>query len=146
MSIERDRGRGWNAAVAAQLRAERAARGLTVDELADRAGIPRRTLMRLLNAQRALDVAHLAALASAVDLSVGELLARAEARLEDDEVPAAPPASEGDGRPPPADDETFVWGAWGVIEPSLIDPPGRAVLEVDPLAIQFGVDGLSSKG
>lgn len=79
--IEKDHARGWNAAVVAQLRAERAAAGLTVKELADKSGVPNRTLVRLINAQRAIDIAHLASLSEALELTITEFLSRARARL-----------------------------------------------------------------
>lgn len=79
--VEKNHAAGWNAAVAAQIRAERAAAGLTLDQLAEKSGIPKRTLIRLINAERAIDVAHLAAVAEVFDLSLAELLDRARSRV-----------------------------------------------------------------
>ena len=69
--------------MAQQLRAERAASGMTVDQLAEKSGVPKRTLMRLLNEQRGIDIAHLASLADAVGLTLAEFVGRATARLSD---------------------------------------------------------------
>lgn len=72
---------GLNAAVAAELRAERAAQDLTVQELADMAGIPFGSLRRYLAAERNIDVATLAALAAALGTTSGEIVAAAEERM-----------------------------------------------------------------
>lgn len=73
---------GLNAAVAAELRAERAAKDLTAKDLSALAGIPYASLRRYLGAERHIDVATLAELCRALDLDVGALVARATERLE----------------------------------------------------------------
>lgn len=72
---------GLNAAVAAELRAERAAQNLTVKQLADIADVPYASLRRYLAAERYIDVAVLHALASALETSSAALVAAAEDRL-----------------------------------------------------------------
>lgn len=66
-----------SAAVAAQLRAERAAAQLTFDELAQRSGISRFTIMRLLNEHRTMDMSQFAAMCDGLDLSPVVVMARA---------------------------------------------------------------------
>lgn len=73
--------KGLNAAVAAVLRAERAAQDLTVQELADSADIPYATLRRYLKAERHIDVATLAELCEALDIDVEDVVIRAVERL-----------------------------------------------------------------
>jgi transcriptional regulator with XRE-family HTH domain len=72
---------GLNAAVAAELRAERAAQNLTVQQLAARADVPYASLRRYLAAERYIDVAVLHALAGALGTSSASLIASAEDRL-----------------------------------------------------------------
>jgi transcriptional regulator with XRE-family HTH domain len=72
---------GLNAAVAAELRAERAAQNLTVQQLADRADVPYASLRRYLAAERYIDVAVLHALAVALHTTPAALVAAAEERL-----------------------------------------------------------------
>lgn len=72
---------GLNAAVAAELRAERAAQNLTVQQLAARADVPYASLRRYLAAERYIDVAVLHALAGALGTSSASLVAAAEDRL-----------------------------------------------------------------
>ncbi|PHP52566.1 helix-turn-helix domain-containing protein [Actinomyces ruminis] len=78
---DKDPSIGLNAAVAAELRAERAAQQLTVEALAGRSGIPKRTLLRLLNAERAISLDALQALADAFGLQMSALITRGEERL-----------------------------------------------------------------
>jgi transcriptional regulator with XRE-family HTH domain len=68
----------YTAAVAETLRAERAAAGLTIPELADRAGMVAVTLQRVLKAERDITVAQLAALAPVLGMTPSKLLAEAE--------------------------------------------------------------------
>ncbi|QWW20157.1 helix-turn-helix domain-containing protein [Schaalia sp. 19OD2882] len=95
-------GSGLNAALAAEVRAERAAQQLTIADLAASSGIPARTLIRLLKAERAITVNSLADIASGLGLSSGLLLQRAEQRAARDgasapvSLPSAPPADTGD--------------------------------------------------
>jgi len=70
----------YTAAVAETLRAERAAAGLTIPELADRAGMVAVTLQRVLKAERDITVAQLAALAPVLGMTPSKLLAKAERR------------------------------------------------------------------
>lgn len=69
--------RGINGAVAALLRAERTARGLTLDELSERAGIPAVSVQRFLAARRAINVETLTTLSRALDVSPLDILAQA---------------------------------------------------------------------
>ena len=79
----------YAAAVAATLRAERGAAGLTMEQLAARSGIVRITLHRVLHSQRAMTVAQLAALAAVFDMTPSELLTEAERRSARDSVGGA---------------------------------------------------------
>jgi transcriptional regulator with XRE-family HTH domain len=69
-----------DATVRARLKAIRADRGLTQEEVADRAGMATSTLSRLESGARRLALDHLTPLAEALDLGVGELLAPAVSR------------------------------------------------------------------
>ena len=79
--VEKDPSAGINAAVAAELRAERGAQKVTVDALAQRSGIPKRTLLRLLNAERGIALGPLAAIAEALGVPASLVVSRAEERL-----------------------------------------------------------------
>jgi transcriptional regulator with XRE-family HTH domain len=68
-------------ALAAQLRAERAAAGMTQDQLADAAGLHRMVYIRLETAKRHANVGQLVKIAEAVELPLSELLSRAEDRM-----------------------------------------------------------------
>lgn len=70
-------------AIAEQLRAERAARGLTIDGLAAEAGIHRSSVIRYLDGERDIKMSALFAMAGALGLTVPELLTRAEQRISD---------------------------------------------------------------
>ena len=72
---------GLNAAVAAVLRAERAAQDLTQQELADKSGIPYATLRRYLKADRHIDVAVLAEICKALNIEVDDIVIRAANRM-----------------------------------------------------------------
>jgi transcriptional regulator with XRE-family HTH domain len=72
---------GLNAALAATLRAERGATSMTVDQLAAKSGIPKRTLLRLLQAERHINTDHLYALAVAFELEPADLIQMAQRRL-----------------------------------------------------------------
>lgn len=67
-----------NEAVAKALQAERAIADLTVRALAKKAGIPERSLMRVLLAERDIKINQVAQLAAAMDLYPHEILERAE--------------------------------------------------------------------
>ena len=75
-------GKQFNAAVAAELRAERAAKKITVDALATSSGMPKGTLLRYLNAQRDIPVPALADIASALGIDPALVLDRASARVQ----------------------------------------------------------------
>ena len=79
--VEKDPSVGINAAVAAELRAERGAQKITVDALAQRSGVPKRTLLRLLNAERGIALGPLAAITEALDVPMSLVVSRAEERL-----------------------------------------------------------------
>lgn len=68
-------------AVAATLRAERAAAQLTQQELADRSGLGYQTVMRLEKGERSPNVGQLAALCAVFGMSMSDLVERAEQRL-----------------------------------------------------------------
>lgn len=72
---------GLNAAVAAQLRAERAAADLTMQQLADRAEIPLVSVQRYLRAKRDIDIATLYALCEALGVEPFDVVAAAQTRL-----------------------------------------------------------------
>ncbi|NUU17108.1 helix-turn-helix transcriptional regulator [Cellulomonas humilata] len=79
---ERYRVAPWTGAVAAQLRAERAAAGLTQEGLAARAGVPRTTYKRMEAGERAISFAQVALVLAALPaLEMSEFVLRAERRL-----------------------------------------------------------------
>lgn len=83
VSTTNARNRGHiTSAVAAQIRAERAAAGLTQRQVMDRSGLPKSTYLRMESGERVADVGQLAAFCSAVGVPLSVLLARAEDRLE----------------------------------------------------------------
>jgi hypothetical protein len=71
-----------NDAVAEVLRAERVARRISLDDVAERSHIPRVSVQRYLAGKRAIDVVKLDTLASALDLTAEEVLAEARRRME----------------------------------------------------------------
>jgi transcriptional regulator with XRE-family HTH domain len=83
-------------AVAAQIRAERAAAGMTQQEVQDASGIPKSTHLRLESGERVADVSQLAAFCAAVNVPVAVFMARAEARLETVATPAPPLVEDDD--------------------------------------------------
>ncbi|MFF3065947.1 hypothetical protein ACFVQ3_15480 [Oerskovia sp. NPDC057915] len=70
-----------NEATARAIAAERAISGMTVRELAARAGIPERSLMRVLQAEREIKVVQVAQLAEAFEIYPHEIIERAEVIL-----------------------------------------------------------------
>lgn len=68
---------GLNGAVVRQVKAERAAAGLTVDALAGASGVPVRTLVRYLNFERALSLEVVEKLAAGLGITVADLMTRA---------------------------------------------------------------------
>jgi len=78
-------GQRFSAAVAAELRAERAAQNLTIQDLVERSGLVKVTLLRYLNAQRDIPVPALFAIANGLGVSPGVLLDRAAERARAEE-------------------------------------------------------------
>ena len=78
--IERDHGRGLNGALAAEIRAELAVQEKTLTWLSAAAGIERLTLRRYIKAERAMNTALIEAIALALQMDPGELMARAVER------------------------------------------------------------------
>ena len=72
---------GINGAVAAELRAERAALGLTQEQVSNLSGVPLVTVQRLLAAKRAIDVEQLDKLARALGTTAEQVMVNAVARL-----------------------------------------------------------------
>lgn len=75
----RERGT-WSGAVAATIRAERAARGWTQDQLAEKSGVSRPTIARFELGERVPDVMQLYRLAAAFGLHTSALIEAAERR------------------------------------------------------------------
>lgn len=73
---------GLNSAVAAELRAERGAQEMTIIELAQGAGLSESTAIRLLGNQRPIRVDVLERICEALRVSPGEILRRAQARMD----------------------------------------------------------------
>lgn len=74
---------GLNAALAATLNGERVACSMTFDDLAEAAGIPKRTLLRKISTtERHLNIEEVRRIAQALGLTVTEVMVRAEERLE----------------------------------------------------------------
>lgn len=101
MSYLDDPTRGLNEAVAATLNGERVASGLTFDQLASKASISKRQLLRLISTgskdRRHIDVAALDAISSALGVAPADVFAAAVKRLERDKVetPARQAATRG---------------------------------------------------
>lgn len=96
-NIDKDPTKGLNAAVAAELRAERKAQEVTFDDLVERVSLSRATTWRLLNAERLITIEALVEVAAALGVSVLEIVERAEKRLARDAPP--PPAKGGAATP-----------------------------------------------
>ena len=79
--VEKSHSDGLNGALAAILRAERAAQRLSIADLVAHMGISKSTVIRLLAGDRAIDVAHLAAFAEAFGMDPAELMRSAEQRM-----------------------------------------------------------------
>lgn len=73
---------GSNGAVVRQIKAEAAANGLTLDELARSAGIGPRTFARYISFERAMNLAQIEAVAEALGLDVPTLIRRAQDRRD----------------------------------------------------------------
>jgi len=76
---------GLNAAAAAELRGLREEKGMTVRGLSAASGVPLRTLVRLLQAERPITFEPLCALADALGVSVSMIISRAEDRLREEQ-------------------------------------------------------------
>ena len=81
-NIAKDPAIGLNGAVAAELRPERAAKGITFDALTERVSLSKSTLLLLFNARRLISLEALVEITSALGISVIEIIERAENRLE----------------------------------------------------------------
>ena len=75
-------GEDIQSAIADMLRAERAIQELTMDELAERAKMPKITLHRYMKGQRDIPLKALATICKALGVPMGEIIERAEHRLE----------------------------------------------------------------
>ena len=84
-------------AVAAQLRAERAAASLTVEQLARQSGVSKNSLLAVLNGKRTADVTQLDAICRALKVSLLDLFTRAEERLAAERAAAAGGAAQVSG-------------------------------------------------
>lgn len=73
---------GLNGAVATILRGSRSMAGLSIEDLAERSGIPYQSVRRYLAMERAIDMDVLNALAKAMDLTAAEVTQSALERLE----------------------------------------------------------------
>ena len=88
---DKDPTKGLNAAVAAELRAERVAQEVTLDDLIDRVSLSRNTVWRLLNCERFITIEALVEIADALGVSVLTIVSRAQERLAESAPP--PPKS-----------------------------------------------------
>jgi transcriptional regulator with XRE-family HTH domain len=70
-----------NLALAAELRAERVAINMTIEELRERAGITKPTMLRILSGSRDINVTQLAKLAQAMNITAEDLFRRAVDRM-----------------------------------------------------------------
>jgi transcriptional regulator with XRE-family HTH domain len=68
-------------AFAAQLRAERAAAGMSQAELSKRSGVSPSTILRIEQGQRAMDIPQMAAFCRALGVSMTEFATQAERRM-----------------------------------------------------------------
>lgn len=87
---EKDPSKGLNAAVAAELRAEKAASNLTLSDIARLSGVTKGSVQRYLAAERHIDMRTLNALALALGTTPGELIERAQERRARDAGSALP--------------------------------------------------------
>lgn len=70
-----------NEAVAAQIRAERAANGMTIAQLVEASGISKSQLLRLVHAKCDIDMRDLALISSALSVEPAEVMRRAQDRM-----------------------------------------------------------------
>lgn len=78
---EAERLGGLTAAIAAELRAEKAARGMSNDDIARASGVSKVAVQRYLRPTRAITVTTLEALCGAVGVDTVELVRRARSRM-----------------------------------------------------------------
>lgn len=71
----------WTRALSQTLKAERAAAGLSLDELAARSGLSRSTVVRLDSGARSIRTDQLAFICAALGLRMSEFIRRAEERM-----------------------------------------------------------------
>lgn len=87
--MDNDPAVGLNAAVAAQLRAERGASNTSFDDLAETTGLAKSTLLRYFNSKRAIPVDALDVIAQALGITGYELMRRAEQRQRGNVAPTS---------------------------------------------------------
>lgn len=83
-------GQDIQAAIAEQLRAERAIKGIILEDLAKASGVSKVTLHRYIHAQRDIPLTTLAEICRALGVPLGEIIRRADERLQAEKL------SEGD--------------------------------------------------
>ena len=80
--VEKDPSKGLNGAVVEVLRGERAAKRMTLEELAKKADMPYRTLFRYLSFERAVTMAVLEPVANALGVRPEWVMEQAAQRME----------------------------------------------------------------
>lgn len=80
--MENNYGEDIQSAIADMLRAERAIQELTMDDMAERTGMPKITLHRYMKGQRDIPLKALATICKALGVPMVEIIDRAEQRLE----------------------------------------------------------------
>lgn len=80
-------GASWNSALAAVMRAERAALNMTMAQLAEKSHIPEPTLRNYIRGQRPIPVPALVMIANALEINIVQFWVRAEERLGDNTGP-----------------------------------------------------------
>ena len=76
----------WSLATSAQIRAERAAAGLTQAQMVELSGLSRMTYLRLERGARVPDITQLARICGALGLPLSVFLARVEERKPEDDL------------------------------------------------------------
>lgn len=92
--VEKDPARGLNGALAAEIRAQQGARNIKTSALSELSGIERVTLTRYLKPTRPINTAVVEAIARALDMDPGELMARAIRRRDEEPALYAPMSEE----------------------------------------------------
>ena len=75
---------GLEGAIVRQVQAERARRGMTVEQLAEASGIPPRTLFRYLSGERSMPLKAVGLLAEGLGLTPDKLIIRAWAQRSEE--------------------------------------------------------------